>query len=69
MSSPNVSRPRPPKPVRFTLDLDQDDHRWLKTYAAQIQATGAAEVVRAVLAEMRDNPHLADRVRARIWYP
>lgn len=60
-------RPRPEKPVRFTLDLDRDHHRFLKSYAAEIEAKGAAEVMRALLDELRDDPELAVRVRARVW--
>jgi hypothetical protein len=64
---PVPQRPRPEKPVRFTLDLDRERHRFLKGYAAEIEADGAAEVMRALLDELRDDPQLADKVRARIW--
>lgn len=64
---PPSQRPKPPKPTRFTLDLDADRHRFLKTYAAEIEAKGASEVMRALLDELHDDPGLADRVRARVW--
>lgn len=59
-------RPRPEKPVRFTLDLDRERHRYLKEYAAQIEAK-ASEIIRELLDEMRENDDLRARVRARIW--
>jgi hypothetical protein len=60
-------RPRPEKPVRFTLDLDRAHHQFLKQFAVQAEVRGAAEVMRALLDELRDDPQLADRVRARVW--
>jgi hypothetical protein len=53
--------------VRFTLDLDRPQHRFLKTYATEIEAHGASEVMRALLDELRDDPELASRVRDRVW--
>jgi hypothetical protein len=60
-------RPRPEKPVRFTLDLDRNRHKFLKNYATEIEARGASEIMRAMLDELRDDPELAARVRARVW--
>lgn len=60
--------PRPEKPVRFTLDLDQIHHQFLKTFAAQTgPGAGGAQVLRALLDELEANPNLANRVRTRIW--
>jgi hypothetical protein len=57
--------PRPEKPVRFTLDLGQADHQFLKQWAVHRGAT-ASKVMRTLLAELRDDPELAIRVRAAI---
>ena len=59
-------RPRPEKPVRFTLDLDRTRHTYLKEYAAQIEAS-ASEIIRELLDEMQADDDLRARVRARIW--
>jgi hypothetical protein len=59
-------RPRKEKPVRFTLDLDRDRHRFLKQHAVSLDAD-ASQVLRALLDELRDDPALAGRVRDRIW--
>ena len=55
---------RPPKPVRFTLDLDQAQHTFLKTWAAH-RGVGGAQVMRALLQELEDDPDLAIRIRTR----
>ena len=60
------ARPRPEKPVRFTLDLDRARHQDLKRYALSIE-TDASRVVRALLDELAGDPGLAARVQARIW--
>ncbi len=56
--------PRPDKPVRFTLDLDQAQHTFLKTWAAH-RGVGGAQVMRALLQELEDDPDLAVRIRTR----
>jgi len=64
----NVPPDRPPKPVRFTLDLDQERHAFLKSFALECGAgIGGAQVMRALLDELRDGANLPMRVRARIW--
>jgi predicted GIY-YIG superfamily endonuclease len=63
-----LRRPRPEKPFRFTLDLDHDDHQFLREFVASAGAGGsAAQVMRALLAELRADPGLADRIRSRLW--
>ena len=53
------------KPVRLTVDLDPELHRFLKLYAVDAGAKGS-EVVRALLEELRDEPGLSERVLERI---
>lgn len=53
------------KPVRITVDLDPELHRFLKMYALDSGARGAA-VVRALLAELKDDPELSSRVTERL---
>lgn len=60
-----VRQPAEGRPVRFTLDLSRERHRFLRVYALDA-GTGAAEVVRALLDELRDDEDLAGRVRARL---
>lgn len=59
--------PRPPKDVRFTLDLTEDRHAFLKRFAEESGAgVRASQVMRALLDELADSPDLAKRVRVRI---
>lgn len=53
------------KPVRITVDLDPELHRFLKLYALDSGARGAA-VVRALLRELGDDPELSARVLQRL---
>ncbi|MBO0838555.1 MAG: hypothetical protein J2P28_23995, partial [Actinobacteria bacterium] len=57
---------RPVKPVRFTVDLEPAEREWLRSFAAR-RATGATRVVRALLAELREDPQLAERIGVRMW--
>ena len=67
---PSAQPPRrPPKEptTRYTLDLDRAHHLFLKQFALEAELRGAAEVMRALLDELQEDPALADRIRARVW--
>jgi hypothetical protein len=51
----------PEKPVRFTLGLEPERHAFLKGFAGQA-GVGSAQVLRALLGELRADPDLATRV-------
>jgi hypothetical protein len=55
------------KPVRFSLDLDEAHHAFLKGFCRRVRTrVRRALVLRALLDELRKGPNLAARVRARI---
>lgn len=60
---------RPPspsaRPIRYTLDLAREQHRFLKQFALDAEAD-ASEVMRALLHLLEDEPSLASTVRARL---
>lgn len=58
-------RQRPEKPVRITVDLDADRHRFLRRYAADEGVRGT-EVVRGLLTLLEEDPELADRLSERM---
>jgi hypothetical protein len=58
--------PRPPKPIRFTLDLNRQQHGFLKEFALAAEVD-AARVMRALLDELRSDKDLAQRIRERVW--
>ena len=53
------------KTVRYTVDLDPELHRVLKISALDAGAK-SAEVVRALLEELRDDPALTERITERV---
>jgi hypothetical protein len=63
---PSARPPRPEKPVRFTLDLSRDQHRFLKEFALDTEAD-ASVIMRELLTQLRDDPDLAQRVQASVW--
>lgn len=58
-------RQRPEKPVRITVDLDADRHRFLRRYAADEGVRGT-EVVRGLLALLEEDPELAVRLSEQL---
>ena len=58
-------RERPAKPVRITVDLDTERHRFLRDFAYREDARGT-EVVRALLDELNSDADLVERVRDRL---
>jgi hypothetical protein len=67
-TAPAGPHPRPEKPVRFTLDLAEDRHAFLKRFAEESGAgVRASQVMRALLDELAEGPNLAAKVRSRIW--
>ena len=58
--------PRPPKPIRFTLDLNRADHGYLKEFALAAEVD-AARIMRALIDELRSDKELAQRIREKVW--
>lgn len=53
------------RPVRFTLDLAREQHRFLKLFAVNAE-TDASVVVRALLTLLAEDAALARRVLRRV---
>ena len=61
-----ATRPAVPrvKPVRTTLDLEPAEHKAAKRLALDVDAPLLAALLRVLLQVAREDPKLADRVRA-----
>jgi hypothetical protein len=54
-----------PRTKRITVDLPISEHRFLRDYAYDHDADGM-KVVRALLAELSNDPELGSRIQARL---
>jgi predicted GIY-YIG superfamily endonuclease len=56
------------QPIRQTVDLDQEHHRFLKEFAVQCgPGVSGAQVLRTLLDELMEGPPRTDQVATRIW--
>ena len=53
------------KKVRFTLDLNKSQHKFLKLFALELE-TDASVVVRALLKHLESDPQLADSIQLEL---
>lgn len=53
------------KPVRISVDLPKEQHRFLRRFALEADADGM-QVVRALLLELEEDDRLTERVRDRL---
>ena len=60
-----VLLPQSGKRVRFTLDLNPQQHKFLKRFALEAD-TDASAVVRALLAHLEEDEAMAESIRRRI---
>lgn len=66
LTSERSDRPRrPAKPIRITVDLDANQHRFLRQYALDAGAKGT-EVLRGLLAELAEDEELRSRLTERL---
>ncbi len=62
---PPRTRPAGDKPVRYTLDLSREQHRFLKQFALD-QEVDASEVMRLLLRQLEQDTGLAQRLQAKL---
>lgn len=65
LPSPTAVQKAKPRKVRFTLDLDPDQHKQLKRFALEADAD-ASEVLRALLVLLHSNTVLRNEVLTAI---
>lgn len=56
---------RPAKPIRITVDLNAQQHRFLREYCLNTGTKGTA-VLRGLLAELAEDEELRQRLRQRL---
>ena len=62
---PAPSRPAGEKPVRYTLDLSREQHRFLKQFALDAEVD-ASEVMRTLLKQLQLDAALAAKVQSKL---
>jgi hypothetical protein len=60
-----ATRPAGEKPVRYTLDLSREQHRFLKQFALDSEVD-ASEVMRALLRQLQNDSGLASKVQSKL---
>lgn len=58
-------RGRPAKPIRITVDINTQQHRFLREYCLNTGTKGTA-VLRGLLAELAEDEELRQRLRERL---
>lgn len=68
-ASASVRQPERPsetaRRVRYTVDLDRDQHRFLRIYAIKA-GVDASVVIRSLLQLLQDDPELSSRVQEQL---
>lgn len=60
-----VTRAGTTKPVRISVDLPKEQHRFLRRFALDADTDGM-RIVRALLSELEEDARLAERIRERL---
>ncbi len=60
-----AARTETAKPVRISVDLPKEQHRFLRRFALDADADGM-QIVRALLSELEEDTRLAEHIRDRL---